>query len=260
MPLMMGVVPLTGYEHMVVRRGNVLVLKSLATTVRGILETDTLYGYAARSPDALVLQGRAPVYAVPLGPAGDRVVVRHAVRGGLVGRFVHDRFLPPTRAAREMVTAFRLTLSGVPTPDVIAVATYPAGAMLRRADVVTRYIDGSADLAAVLADARNDEHRRPILDAVALLLTRLGAAGAQHPDLNLRNVLLSPAEDGYIANVLDVDRVNFHVPGDPLVTRANLARLVHSLRKWRARMSARAGAISDRDISYLALASAGEPG
>jgi hypothetical protein len=33
--------------------------------------------------------------------------------------------------------------------------------------------------------------------------------------------------------VLDVDRVRFHSPGSPLVAKANLDRLIRSLRKWR---------------------------
>lgn len=254
MPLVGGVLPITGYEQVTVERATALVLRSFAGALREILDAGTLYDYAASAPDALRLEGRAPVYAVPLGEGGERVVVRHTVRGGLVGRLVYDRFLPPTRAARELAAAFRLRLSGVPTPEVVAVVTYPAGAMLRRADIATRYIGGGADLGAVFSDVRNDDQRRPILDAVAMLLTRMNRAGAQHPDFNLRNILVTSAESGYVAHVLDVDRVNFHLPGDPLVASANLDRLVRSLRKWRARVGTRFGDISDEDISYLSLA------
>lgn len=259
MPMISGVIPITGYEHLVVEGANALVVKSLAGAVRDILQTETLYEYAARSPNALRFEGRAPVYAVPLGLSQERAVVRHAVRGGLIGKVVHDLFVSPTRAPRELAAAYRLKLSGVPTPEVLAVITYAAGPMLRRADVATRYIEGGADLAAVFSDARNDEQRRPILDAVARLLTSLTDAGAQHPDLNLKNIFVTPAEQGYLAHVLDVDRVNFHLPGDPLLARANLDRLVRSLRKWRERTGARGSSISDGDISYLSLAVAADP-
>lgn len=259
MAMISNVIPITGYEHVVVERANALVMKSFVGAVRDILQTQTLYQYAAHSPDALRLQGRAPVYAIPLGLSQQRVVVRHATHGGLLGRIVRDRFLPPTRAARELAAAFRLRLSGVPTPEVVAVVTYPAGAMLKRADVATLYVEGGADLSAVLGDRRNDDQRRPILDAVALLLTRLTQAGAQHPDLNLKNVLLTSAEHGYLAHVLDVDRVHFHVPNDPMIARANLDRLVRSLRKWRAGTGAHTGNLSDADISYLSLAVATDP-
>lgn len=252
-------IPITGYEHVSVAGANMLVASVLAPITREILEHDTLYSYAARDPGALVFQGRAPVYAITLPPLSGRVAVRHVMRGGIVGHLLHDRFLPPTRVARELTAAFRLRLGGVPTPEVLAVGTYPAGGFFRRADVVTRFIEGGADLSAVFGDVRNDAQRHPILDAVAMLLSRLTATGAQHPDLNLKNVLITSAENGYVAHVLDVDRVHFHVPGDPLVARANIERLMRSLRQWRTRLAPRSNALSDDDISYLTLAAAAQP-
>jgi 3-deoxy-D-manno-octulosonic acid kinase len=252
---------LSGYEHLRPDRKNVLVATPLAPTVQQILETETLYEHAAHTPNATVLTGRAPVYVIPLGPSGLHVVVRHVMRGGLIGRFIRDRFFPPTRALHELVTSIRLRMAGVPTPEVLAIATYPAGGPFRRADIVTRYVSDSADLAAVFSDARNDAQRRPILDAIVTLLTRLTHAGAQHPDLNLKNILITPSETGdhYDAAVLDVDRVHFHSPGDPMVARANLTRLTQSLRKWRERPTTRAGALPDSDIDYIMLATAATP-
>lgn len=257
MPAISSVIPITGYDHLVMGSTNALVVKSLSGAMRDILQTETLYQYASRAPDALRFQGRAPVYAITMGLSQERIVVRHAVRGGLIGRVVYDRFMPPTRATRELTAAFRLKLGGVPTPEVMAVVTYPAGAMLRRVDVATRYIDG-ADLGAIFGDARNDVQRRPILDAVARLLTRLAGVGAQHPDMNLKNILVTSGEQGYVAHILDVDRIHFHVPGSPLVARANLDRLVRSLRKWRSQISGTSN-ISDEDIAYLSLGAVTSP-
>lgn len=246
-----GVLPVPGYERFRVGRVNVLAIRALAPPLRDILAHATLYDFARRQDGALVLHGRAPVYAIRL--EGQWIAVRHAMRGGLVGRVLRDQFVPPTRVMREFAAAFRLRLAGVPTPEVVAVLTYPAGGILRRADVATRYVDG-ADLAAVFADPRNDAQRRPILDAVARLLTQLATAGAQHPDLNLKNILVASTVDGYAAHVLDVDRVHFHLPGDPLVARANLDRLLRSMRQWRERGGRRPDALPDADLSYLTLA------
>jgi hypothetical protein len=254
-----AVIPITGYEHVSVGGANILTVQPLAASIREILQHDTLYSYAAKDSSALVFHGRAPVYAITLPPLSGRVAVRHVMRGGLVGRVLHDRFFPPTRVARELTAAFRLRLGGVPTPEVLAVATYPAGGFFRRADVITRFVEESADLAAVFGDARNDAQRRPIMDAIAQLLARLTAVGAQHADLNLKNVLITSSDQGYVAHVLDVDRVHFHVPGDPLVARANIERLMRSLRQWRAHRAPRTNALSDDDMSYLALAAAAQP-
>jgi len=253
------VIPIPGYERFSEGSANALAVTRLAAAVRDAMRESTLYAYAARvvsemSGDATgVMHGRAAVYTLPFGLQGERVVVRHVMRGGLAGSFLRDRFFPPTRVARELAASFRLRLMGVPTPEVLAVITYPAGWIFRRADVMTSLVPG-ADLAAVFGDARNDAQRRPLLDAVARLLTRLAEAGAQHPDLNLKNILVTSTDGGYVAHVLDVDRVHFHVPGDPLVARANLDRLLRSLRRWRTLPATRRDALPDEDMAYLSLA------
>jgi hypothetical protein len=60
-----------------------------------------------------------------------------------------------------------------------------------------------------------------------VLLAALTRAGAVHPDLNARNIVVA----GKTAYVLDVDRVYFLPPDDPRVVARNRARLVRSARK-----------------------------
>jgi hypothetical protein len=92
-----------------------------------------------------------------------------------------------------------------------------------------------------------------VLDAIARLLRSLFHAGAHHQDLNLKNVLMTAGEgEGLDAHVLDVDRVNFHSPGSPLVAKANLDRLFRSLRK---RRDAHGLPFSAEDEEYLRLRS-----
>ena len=248
----------TGYEHIRMERARVLAAKPIAETIQGVLGEETLYHHASSVEAAKVLQGRAPVYVIPFGPEQLRVAVRHVMRGGIISKILKDRFLPPTRVYRELMNSVQLKLGGVLTPEVLAIVTYPAWGPFRRADVMTQYVEG-VDLATVFADVRNDAQRRPILDAVATLLSSLTKVGAQHPDLNLRNVLLTTTETGYSAALLDVDRVHFHVPGDPMVARANLERLTRSLRKWRTQPETRQNALPDEDIDYLTLATAVKP-
>ena len=211
-----------------------LAIESSRSGVQSILDAGTLYDYAAKQPDARKFMGRMPAYAISLPNGGGDVVVRHAMRGGALGRTGSDLFFPPTRALRELINSLRLRLAGVPTPEVVAFVTYNAGRVFRRSDVATREIKDGHDLSVVLREVPSGEHRAECLLATGKLLASLARAGAHHPDLNVRNILITWDETaGARAHVLDVDRIRFHMPSDPMVANANIARLERSLRKVR---------------------------
>ncbi len=214
------------------------MLESCRGAIEAILAKETLYDFAARQPEARRFAGRAPVYAIELPGGCGNAVVRRSMRGGALARFGTDLFFPPTRGLRELVTSLRLRGAGVPTPELIGFVVYRAGPVLRRSDVVTREIPVGADLASALRTVSDVERRRATLEATAQLVAALSREGAHHSDLNLRNILISgmggAGESAQPqAYILDVDRIRFHVPGDPVVLGANIARLARSMRKLR---------------------------
>ena len=202
---------------------------------RAVRDGGTLHAWAAARPGARALQGRAAAYAVALPGSAADVVVRHSWHGGALARLTGDRFLPPTRAPRELATSLALRGAGVRTPEVLAYVVHRAGPLLRRADVATRLVPASRDLAAEIVARAGDAEW---LAATGELLEGLADAGARHPDLNLKNVLLAPDDVGALrAWVLDVDVVVMHRPADAgaraRIAERNWARLARSLRKWR---------------------------
>jgi 3-deoxy-D-manno-octulosonic acid kinase len=187
---------------------------------------------------------------VPLPDATTHVVVRHGWHGGLLRRLTRDRFLAPTRAPHELAAALTLRARGVRTPEIVAYVIYPAGPLLRRSDVASREVPRARDLALTLLGPPDATVKAAALEATATLLARMAAAGAQHADLNLKNVLLEPAADGALAAwLIDVDRVRFHPPGDARVTARNLARLSRSARKWARLYGAD---VTEDDLAWLA--------
>jgi hypothetical protein len=245
-------VSLPGYAKLSVGPARGLVIETCLKPIEEILARSTLYDHARSQPDARSFQGRVPVYTLELDQCGS-VVVRHAVRGGLLGSTGTDLFLPPTRGLRELVNSLRLRLSGVPTPEVVAIITYRAGPVLRRGDVATREIPESHDLAVVLREMNEPADRVSCLRAAGRLLGAMARAGAHHPDLNARNVLLTwDGADGAKAHILDVDRIRFHVPGDPMVASANMERLRRSLTKLRGQ---NALTVTDAEFSVIESAS-----
>lgn len=226
-----------------------LAIRSSQSGIQSILDADTLYNYAAKQPNARQFVGRMPAYAISLPNEGGDVVVRHAMRGGALGRTGSDLFFPPTRALRELINSLRLRLAGIPTPEVVAFVTYNAGRIFRRSDVATREIKDGHDLSVVLREVPSGEHRHECLVATGNLLASLAKAGAHHSDLNVRNILVTwSGTAGACAHVLDVDRIRFHVPSDPMVANANVARLERSLRKGRERIGIE---ISDGEIEIV---------
>ncbi len=211
-----------------------MCLASLLRSLTRALGEGTLYDYAAHHPLSRQLAGRGIAYAVPLPDDAADVVIRRSRHGGLLSPLTGERFVGATRAPRELRTSLRLSRLGVPTTEVLAFATYPAGSIFRSSDVVTREVSGGRDLAAALIDADDDDSRRCLLAATVTLLTLLDVTGVRHPDLNLKNVLVRRDDNGQLeALLLDVDRVWFDDPSRGRAGEANMRRFARSARKWR---------------------------
>jgi hypothetical protein len=220
-----------GYESFVVGRARVVARQSVAGAVRDAMTAQTLHEWAARQPNARGMQGRAMAWATAL-PNGVEVVVRHSEHGGLFARITQDLFRAPTRAPLELAAALRLADAGVPTPEVLAYAVYPAFGPFVRADVATRLLRG-VTLPDAWEAAGSEDARSALVDALAVLLASLRRAGAHHPDLNVRNVLVLDSRTVPTVAVLDVDRVTFGAPGDPAHAVLNVRRLLRSMAKER---------------------------
>jgi 3-deoxy-D-manno-octulosonic acid kinase len=213
--------PPSGFTR-VERDGAVILLRATvgeALLDAGIHDPEAL---VARSPSPL--RGRGRLARIDLGPAG-RAIVRPLLRGGLLGRLIRRVSFDPTRAFAELRVSFEAAARGAHVLDVLAAVTRPAGLGWRHG-LVTREVEGAVDLAAVL-DAWPEPARRRALRAAGRAVRRLHDAGVDHVDLNLKNVLLSPAGE---ALVIDLDRCTLGAgPAPDAVRERNLLRL---LRSW----------------------------
>jgi len=238
--------------------------------VRYVLEGgDTLHPAAGADRDALVVEGRRPVYVIPAkvrnadgsqGP-GLRWAVRRFARGGRVlPTLLGDRFLRwgiprPVHEARVSEEARR---RGVPTPRVVAAMVYPRGPFYR-ADLVTEFIPEATDLVEDLFDTRRKgpggaAERLDALRAAGALVLSMARAGLRHEDLHAGNILLQwegAAPRGFI---LDLDRARALPLGNRASPGPMLRRLKRSLRKWEGRTGLR---ISQREWATLDEAAMG---
>jgi hypothetical protein len=241
-----------GYVRYLLSGMEMVAAETHADAVRRALAQDHLYRYAEQHPKRRVFHGRDRAFGAPLPDSGARVVVRHSRHGGMLAPLTGDLFLPPTRAPHELETSLRLAHADVPTPEMIAYVVYRAG-IFRRADIATLEVPASRDLAQALGEAGDEAARRRALGLAAALLRQLTAAGARHPDLNVKNILIA-GDAVPRALVLDVDRVSFERPNDPSVAEANYRRLARSLTKWRERHGL---AVTQADVDWLGEAARG---
>jgi len=169
----------------------------------------TLFDYAATRPGAAELAGRGVAYhiAAPGSYTNERWVVRHYRRGGMVARFLKDRYLDSgaKRPVRELLASARARARGVATPEVVAAAIYPAGGWYR-ADIATRFLPDSRDLADRLFDDDDVARRREAMRLAGGLMRAAHEAGVVHNDLNLKNILIAEDDGVERAWLLDLDR------------------------------------------------------
>lgn len=219
-----------------VAAGDVTALHSVVDSLASIVnQHGTLYEWAAERPQPRAMRGRAPVFVATLPGLDETVVVRHAWHGGLLAPVTGDLFRMPTRAPTEMARSWMLLGMGIPTSEVLGYARYNAVPGFRRVDVVTRLIPDAYDLGMIAAGLAPQIDRDVALAATKALLVKLAAYGVVHPDLNVKNVLLRQDRRGAVeALMIDVDVVQWDPTRPPLETmRANAARLLRSMRKWR---------------------------
>lgn len=202
-------------------------------------QTDFFEAIAERHFDPRWWQAQDAV----LGSAGGRnvawfvrlnqrdMVLRHYCRGGLVGRFVADRFrrepVLQSRAMQEFSLLQWMHQQGLPVPRPCAARFCPEGRWYR-ADILVEHIADSLDLARLL-------QQRPLTTgewrAVGAAVAQMHSAGVYHADLNCHNILLDAAGKVWL---IDFDRCGRRPPG--AWQGGNLQRLRRSLRKEQGRL------------------------
>jgi 3-deoxy-D-manno-octulosonic acid kinase len=169
-------------------------------------------------------QGRGTTWFIR-GGAGERYVLRHYRRGGLMARLAGDRYRwrdeQSTRPFAEWQLTYRLHRAGLPVPAPIA-ARYLREGGSYRGDLITERLATVGTLAQCL---RTGALSIATWIAIGRCLRRFHDFDVWHADLNAHNILLS--EEGVY--LVDFDRARLRTPG--LWRDANLVRLHRSLEK-----------------------------
>ena len=212
---------------------------------------ETLRTALARPAKAGVLAvqgGRGKMVRVALGKRGS-LLIRHYWRGGFIRHLVRDTYWDqPPRPLAELYVTHLARQRGVPTGEVLGACVEWRSFGLYRGVLISRAADGYTNWWAWLTTRPSPHQRQQVVLAVARVIARLHAAGIQHADLNLTNVLVRFEAQTPAVLLIDFDRARvFPAPlQDPRCQR-NLRRLRHSIKK----LDPRGQHFSAQDLSLL---------
>ncbi len=175
-------------------------------------------------------RGRATTPTVPVAPDLS-LVLRRYKHGGLLGWLTGSLLLGVQRPLRELMVTARAEAAGAPVPHVLCLVLWPVGGPFWSGVIGTREEPHATDLLATWSETTGPE-RLSILTRVGRAIRRLHDAGVEHPDLQLRNILLC---DGDQIVVVDLDRARLHGAASVTPSRraANLGRMIRSAVKER---------------------------
>lgn len=178
-------------------------------------------------------KGRGGVGVLRLG--GLELVVRPYRRGGAIGSLLKDRYLRPGRVRDELALLASLRREGVPVVVPVAGVARRRGAFWQLR-LLTERLPGALPVPAFLA--ANPALRRHCAEAVGVLVRLAFAAGLDHPDFHLDNVLCVARGDRVRAVLVDLDRAALRRPLPLASQERMLARLQRHLVRHRAKLAA----------------------
>ncbi|MDJ0758754.1 MAG: 3-deoxy-D-manno-octulosonic acid kinase [Woeseiaceae bacterium] len=161
-----------------------------------------------------------------VGNVPRQFVLRHFVRGGLIGRIAHDRYLftgeDGTRSFAEWRLLDKLASNGLRVPRPAA-ARYQRSGPFYRADIITICIPNVEPLSMHIADVDRDHD---FWASVGAAIAEFHNLGVLHADMNAYNLQIDTDGDLWM---LDFDKGRLAAPG--AWKQQTLARLHRSLDK-----------------------------
>jgi len=207
--------------------GAILYDKSIINRISPDLFTADGWSHSEILTGKLGSGGRGNTFFV--GNVPRQFVLRHFRRGGLVGKFVHDRFFwggeENTRSFAEwrMLAKMAEHDLNVPRP---AAALYSRHGTFYTADIITVRIPGVRPLSEIVAEAPQDAD---FWTSVGAAIHHFHDVGVYHADMNAHNLQIDG--DGKLW-MLDFDRGQLRQPGS--WQQQTLKRLHRSLLKIRS--------------------------
>lgn len=182
---------------------------------------------AVENPITPLVVGRTAggrrAHAVVQLPDGERILFREYLRGGAIRHLNRATYFLGHRAFDELRVTVEAGRRGVSVPPVFAAIERPAR-IGYTATLLVGWIEGAVDLARWVETVPAAE-RVEMMRRVGAEIARMHDAGIVHPDLNLRNLLVSPDREGSSGRVVIIDFDRAKVRNGPLPARLRRAAI-----------------------------------
>jgi hypothetical protein len=207
---------------------------------QGILEPDRLITRAVNEGAAYTGRGLLPTVLI-CEEAGERMVAKQSLRGGLVRFINRDLFLNGDRPFEEMIANTKILSVGIKTTEILAAAKLKVLGPFYRNYLFSKEIPESIDLSGLFNSLKKRspqerfKKKKRIIKALAHSIFKMHRQGIYHSDLHLKNILVrqnvvSSEPDIYI---IDFDKVRLHKNLSPREKIENLLRFNRSLEKYK---------------------------
>ncbi len=172
-------------------------------------------------------------------PKLKQIVIRPCRRGGiLAGPILKSNYWGPKRAIRELAINNLAFNKGLPVPEILGILLKKYRLGFFKAFIMTKEISGAVELPEYIESIKSGNKKEFYLRKAALFksilesLFKFHDAGFYHPDLNMKNLLITTEGKGGIKTwIIDLDRATYHEKLSLTKRIRNLVRLARSLVK-----------------------------
>ena len=181
---------------------------------------------------------------------GQRMVVKHCMRGGLIRLLSKDIFWGGNRPLQEMIINTKILQKGINTTEIIAATKHSVLGPLYKAYLFSKEIPECIDLINLFnglkqkPSERRFKEKKCLFQAIARAFVKMHSEGIYHSDLHLKNILIQQSDSGIPeVYIIDFDKADIKEKLNSKQKVKNLLRFNRSIEKYKLR----GGAITRTD-------------
>ena len=173
---------------------------------------------------------------------GERMVIKHCMRGGLISFLNKDIFWGKNRTFNEMIVNTKILQKGINTTEIIAALEHKVFGPLYKTYLFSRELPECIDLITYFNGLKKKspkqrfKEKKYLFQSIASKIVKMHSEGIYHSDLHLKNILIQQSDDGLPEiYIIDFDKTDIKEKLNPRQKAKNLLRFNRSIEKYKLR-------------------------